>query len=236
MIFGNKSKSNGAATDVQNDQPNPPTSTDDTTVNPETRLSGDAPLDPKVLAQIASIRSKVHESFGKIAMAMMVLPRYRNLSIGDLNAVLLEPLIRDRVAMASHKPEEAEGSSASNEPLIGIAIWASVSEEVDQRIVEQIKAGVFPVRLKPEDWTSGDINWLMDVIAPTQKLTTSVIANFKQVVKEGDMRMHPIITRLVDPEVLKKMGAAPIQAGDDSAVAGGQSKAQAKAADEGSAA
>ncbi|GAA6210310.1 hypothetical protein NBRC116602_00500 [Hyphomicrobiales bacterium 4NK60-0047b] len=219
MIFGNKSKSNGAATDVQNDQPNPPTSTDETAVTPETRLSGDAPLDPKILAQIASVRSKVHESFGKIAMALMVLPRYRNLSIGDLNSVLLEPLIRDRVAMASHKPEETEGSPANNEPLIGIAIWASVSEEVDQRIREQIKAGVFPVRLKPEDWTSGDINWLMDVIAPTQKLTTSVIANFKQVIKEGDMRMHPIITRLVDPEVLKKMGAAPIQAGDDSAVA-----------------
>ena len=213
MIFGNKSKSNGATNETQTDEqkaqsPNPK--------SPSDGQQTEAPqLDPAVLAQIASIRSKVHESFGKIAMAMMVLPRYRNLSIGDLNAVLLEPLIRDRVAMASQKPEETEGEAAGNEPLVGIAIWASVSEEVDGRIREQIKAGVFPVRLKPDEWTSGNINWLMDVIAPTQKLTTSVIANFKQVIKEGDMRMHPLITRLVDPEVLKKMGAAPIQAGDD---------------------
>ncbi len=43
-----------------------------------------------------------------------------------------------------------------------------------------------------------------------QKLTTSVIANFKQVIKEGDLRIHPLITRLVDPDTLKKMGAAPV--------------------------
>lgn len=73
-------------------------------------------------------------------------------------------------------------------------------------------------------------NWLLDIIAPNQQLTTAVIANFGQVVKQGDgkdgqargeerqspdrevnngdIKIHPLITRLVDPEVLKKMGAA----------------------------
>ena len=37
--------------------------------------------------------------------------------------------------------------------------------------------------------------------------------NFRQIVKEGDMRIHPIVTRLVDPEALEKMGAKPIKAG-----------------------
>lgn len=64
-----------------------------------------------------------------------------------------------------------------------------------------------PVRLKAEERVSGEINWLLDVIAPDQKATTSVIAGFKQVVKEGDLRLHPIITRLVDKETLEKMGA-----------------------------
>jgi cytolysin-activating lysine-acyltransferase len=138
---------------------------------------------------------------------MMALPRYRSLSLLDLNNVLLEPLIRDRVAIAS---KSAQGDKSALEDLSGIAIWASVSEEVDAKIREQIKAGVFPVRLSSEDWTSGSINWLFDVIAPNQKLTTSVIANFKQVVKEGDLHIHPLVTRLVDPETLKKMGAAPV--------------------------
>ena len=165
-------------------------------------------LDPAMLEKISQVRTKVHETFGKVALAMMALPRYRSLSLLDLNNVLLEPLVRDRVAIASSA--KSNDDTPSLETLSGIAIWASVSEDVDAKIREQIKAGVFPVRLGADEWTSGSINWLFDVIAPNQKLTTSVIANFKQVVKEGDLRIHPLITRLVDPETLKKMGAAPV--------------------------
>ena len=41
-------------------------------------------------------------------------------------------------------------------------------------------------------------------------VATNVIANFKQVVKEGSLRLHPLIARLVDEETLKKMGAEKI--------------------------
>ena len=34
-----------------------------------------------------------------------------------------------------------------------------------------------------------------------------MLANFEQVVKEGDLRVHPIIGSLVDKEMLEKMGA-----------------------------
>ncbi|CAN7688578.1 toxin-activating lysine-acyltransferase [Mesorhizobium sp. LjRoot246] len=165
-------------------------------------------IDPAVLEKIKGIRARVHETFGKVALAMMAVPRYRHLSIADLQQLVLEPLIRDRIAIA--QPAKEDGPQL--EALAGIAIWASVSAEVDAKIREQIKAGIFPVRLKPEEWTSGDINWLIDVIAPTPKLATAVIANFKQVIKQGDLRIHPLVTRLVDPEALKKMGAAPIAA------------------------
>jgi len=167
-------------------------------------------LDPAMLEKIVEIRSKVHETFGQVAMAMMAIPRYRHQSIADMSHILLDPLIRDRVAIANSAPDEKNPQGN----LSGIAIWASVSEEVDAKIRDQIKAGVFPIKLKADDWVSGDINWLLDVIAPNQQLTTSVIANFKQVIKEGDIRMHPLISRLVDPEALKKMGAAPIDGGE----------------------
>jgi hypothetical protein len=58
-----------------------------------------------------------------------------------------------------------------------------------------------------KDWTSGDINWLLDVIAPSAKLTSSVLANFGKVVKGGNLRLHPLIARLVDEDTLKKLGA-----------------------------
>lgn len=161
-----------------------------------------AQLDPEILRKVAQLRLQVRESFGKVVMAMMMLPRYRHQTIADLQHLVLEPLIRDRIALAHSAQADPEVSD-----IAGVAIWASVSEEVDAQIREQVRAGVFPVRLKPEDWTSGSINWLLDVIAPDSKSTARVIANFNQVVKEGSLRLHPIVTRLVDAETLKKMGA-----------------------------
>ena len=60
---------------------------------------------------------------------------------------------------------------------------------------------------KANRFPSGEINWLLDVIAPDRATVATVIANFRKVVKEGDLRLHPLIARLVDPAVLEKMGA-----------------------------
>jgi len=170
----------------------------------EAAAQGDAPgpLDPEVAAKIAGLRSHVRESFGKVVMAMMMLPRYRQQTLADLQHLVLEPLIRDRIAIAQRL---GEGVQAHD--IAGVAIWASVSDEADARIREQIKGGVWPLRLKAEDWNSGTNNWLLDVIAPDQRAAASVIANFRQVVKEGSLKLHPLITRLVDAETLEKMGA-----------------------------
>lgn len=166
--------------------------------------------DQAILEKVAQVRNQVRESFGKVVMAMMILPRYRHFSLSDLNHMVLEPLIRDRIAIA-YPPKDDKNPLAD---MAGMAIWASVSAEVDVKIREQIKAGVFPVRLNADDWASGDINWLLDVIAPDQKMTASVIASFKQVVKDGDLRLHPVVTKLVDKDVLEKMGAKQIAASD----------------------
>ena len=143
------------------------------------------------------------ESFGKIVMAMMGLPRYRHQTDADLQPLVLEPLSSDRIAIAHPKSTE----HAALVDIAGFAIWASVSDEVDLKIREQIKTGTFPIRLKPEDWNSGPVNWLLDVIAPDRKAAGRVIANFRQVVKEGDLRIHPFVAGLVEPEMMERMGA-----------------------------
>ncbi len=176
--------------------------------NAAAESSGQPQLDPEVAKKIAALRAQVRESFGKVVMAMMMLPRYRHQTLGDLQHLVLEPLIRDRIAIA-YAGDKERGPLAD---IAGVAIWASVSEEVDAEIRQQIQAGVFPIRLKAEAWNSGKINWLIDVIAPDRKTTASVIANFKQVVKEGTLRLHPLVTRLVDPDTLQKMGAEKISA------------------------
>lgn len=136
---------------------------------------------------------------------MSSVPRYRSQMLSDLHHLVVDPLINDRIAIAM--PKAVTGI----EPP-AIAIWASVSAEVDSRISEQTKAGVFPVRLKPEDWKSGEVVWLLDVIAPTRELATMVLANFHQVAKRGDIKIHPMVAHLVDRDVLGKLTAGPTSA------------------------
>jgi cytolysin-activating lysine-acyltransferase len=175
--------------------------------------------DPAVQKQIAEMRSKLQAAVGQIVLALASLPRYRSQMLGDVQAMILDPLMRDRIAIASEKADNAEDAMQS---LAGIAFWATVSPEVDARIREQIKAGSFPVRLKPDDWTSGEITWLLDVIAPSQKMASDVLLNFRKVLKSGaDVRIHPVVVRQIEPELLKKLGAAPADAAPVSGTAKG---------------
>lgn len=159
------------------------------------------------LARLAEVRARLLSAFGQVALTLASVPRYRHHPIADLHSLVLEPMIRDRVAIAT-KPDSDQKAPGGD--VVGIAIWASVSETVNASIRDQIKDGAHPVRLGADDWTSGDIIWLLDVIAPSRRLSTSVLANFQQVVKDGKVFIHPAVARMVDPEFLRKMGAEPV--------------------------
>lgn len=163
-------------------------------------------------ARIRHLRAHVRESFGKVTLALMSLPRYRDQGIGDLHHLVLAPLIRDRIAIAFRKSDE----QTTDEDIVGIAIWAKVSDEVDAKIRRQIAANVWPIRLRDEDWDSGEIAWLLDVIAPDPETTGQVIGQFRNVVKEGQVRLHPFIRSLVSAELLERLSATrpPSQNGE----------------------
>ena len=150
------------------------------------------------------LRARLHDSIGKVTLAMMQTPRYRHLPLGDLQAILVEPMLRDRVAIAA--PRGKDGAPETDS-LAGVAIWASVDERADERIRAQIRNGVFPVRLAPDEWRSGKINWLLDVIASSREMATSVIGSFRQALGEGELRLHPVISQNLDPDALRSMGA-----------------------------
>lgn len=160
-------------------------------------------VNPEVLEKLTRATAMVHASFGQVVLAMSSVPRYRNQSLADLSHLVIEPLIRDRIALAQPKAEEGNEKAA----LVpaSIALWASVSAETDAKIREQVKAGAFPVRLKAEEWNNGDIVWLLDVIAPTQQMATAVLRNFNKIAQRDSIHIHPIIRGLVDPEVLGKL-------------------------------
>jgi cytolysin-activating lysine-acyltransferase len=151
-------------------------------------------------------REAVQTRFGQLALGAMRLKRYQGLGVGELEQLLLVPLLANCVAFA-----ESGNSSATP---VGMAIWASVSEDVARRIAAQVDGGVFPVRLAKEDWRSGDQVWLLDLLVPTQKAGTSVFMNFSKLVDNRPFRMHPVVLQSVESAVVERLreaiaGASP---------------------------
>ena len=87
-------------------------------------------------------------------------------------------------------------------------MWATVDEAGDAKIKEQIKAGLFPIRLSPEERTSGEILWLLDIVAPTKKAATAVLLQFSKIAGDKPVRMHPSVGRSVDADVLRRVRSA----------------------------
>ncbi len=163
----------------------------------------EAPSRDDATARLRTFRTLLHATIGQVVLAMSAVPRYRNQALFDLSHLVIDPLIRDRIAIAHASAKEDEKEAALSPAAV--AIWASVSEEVDAKIKEQIQAKVFPVRLKADDWNSGDVVWLLDVIAPSRDMATAVLSSFSKVAKSETVKIHPMITQLVDPEVLGKL-------------------------------
>jgi cytolysin-activating lysine-acyltransferase len=202
-----------------------------------------APLTPEMRARIGALRTHIQLSVGQVVLAVMDLPRYRHQTLADLTHLIVAPLLRDRIAIAHRQVKAADGAAPAakgtsegaglseraeikvdEETIAGIAIWATVSDAVDAKITEQVRAGVFPLRLGAEDWTSGEQVWLLDVVAADRRQATAVLTSFRQVAGDRPVKIHPIVGRMIDPEVLRKLIAARQEIADKAAASPGEQR------------
>jgi cytolysin-activating lysine-acyltransferase len=145
------------------------------------------------LQRVQSVKVSVQAAFGQAVLALSSVPRYRHQALSDLSHLVVDPLAHDCIAIVA--PIE---QAVIDVPTI--VIWASVSAGVEGKLQEQIEAGVFPVRLKAEEWKSGDSVWLLDVISPSRKGATLALAQFKKIANAERFKSHPIIAHLVEKE------------------------------------
>ena len=97
--------------------------------------------------------AEIMTSLGGIVSVLMRTKQFRTLTVADLEALVVPPLLCNQFAIAStHSNANGLVSPAA------IALWAQVSAEVDQRLSTNLDE---PFRLAPNEWRSGDIPWLM---------------------------------------------------------------------------
>jgi cytolysin-activating lysine-acyltransferase len=109
-----------------------------------------------------SARSSHAENFSQIAAVMMRDRNFRNTRLGELEWLLLPPLLAGqwRLGKVSASVPNADPKAGVTLVPAAMALWARVSPAVDERLAKDLDK---PLLLKPNEWTSGDILWLIAV-------------------------------------------------------------------------
>jgi cytolysin-activating lysine-acyltransferase len=103
-------------------------------------------------------RSAVNQqiALAQIVTLMLQSPTHRHLSLSDLDGMILPALRLGQIAVADTQVDQ----SGNRQPVAAI-LWASVSPEIDEKISSNLSA---PIRLRPNEWRSGNILWITDII------------------------------------------------------------------------
>lgn len=98
---------------------------------------------------------------GRVHARLSVLMRsnpYRNLPLTQIQGLVVPAIMTGQFAIMD---AEVNGQLTP----IAVAFWAHVSTEVDQRLSD---TSIAVPKLGPNDWKSGDIPWLLDVVGHPQ--------------------------------------------------------------------
>jgi cytolysin-activating lysine-acyltransferase len=147
-------------------------------------------------ATLGAARQLLQLRTGQLMLAAARLPRYRDCPLKSVMAALFEPLKCDRVAFAQ-----------IGDDLVGMAVWASVSDSVADKIARQVEAATFPLDLAANEWNSGERIWLVDLIVPNRAAGTAVFANFSKLIGDKPFRMFPAVAQSLEPHIVQQINA-----------------------------
>ncbi|MDX2263430.1 MAG: toxin-activating lysine-acyltransferase [Hyphomicrobiales bacterium] len=101
-------------------------------------------------------------TFARLVSVLMRSPHYKHYTLADLEWLVAPPALLGQCVIMD---ANANGRSTP----VAAAFWALVSEDVDKKIRESTTV---PIKLRPDEWRSGDIIWLVDVIGDQHALPT----------------------------------------------------------------
>ena len=104
----------------------------------------------------AAAALQLSATFAQIVTVLMRSPQHKHLALADLEWLVFPPLTAGQAAIANVQAKEGGASLPA-----AIVLWASVSPEVDKKISDNLTG---PLRLRPDEWRSGDILWLIEAV------------------------------------------------------------------------
>ncbi len=116
-------------------------------------------------------------ALGEIVSVLMKAPEYRTASLASIQT-LVGPAISSGQFMVLSAHDKARGVTTP----AAIALWANVSADVDRRMMSD-DAAQSPL-LKAEEWTGGQIAWLV-VLTGDKRMLPSLVSRLQQTKLKG---------------------------------------------------
>lgn len=169
LTFG----TDGSATEPVTPKPRKPAAK---TAQPKAGRSQAAPVQPTTAdAEPQHVADDMSRILGQIVSLLGQSPSHKHVFLSDLEWLVLPALIGRQVRVWRRKTERGTLP-------VAYASWAMVSAEVDQRLSQG------QIKLKPSDWRSGTIPWLIDLVAPYGGSDAALQELADQVVPGGEMK------------------------------------------------
>jgi hemolysin-activating ACP:hemolysin acyltransferase len=108
----------------------------------------------------------ISASVGDVAMVFSRSPAHKHFSLADIEWVILPAVVHGQF----HVAETANTEFGFRAP-IAVVTGALVSEEVDQRLRGE---GPRRARLRPDEWKTGDIGWIIDLAGDQRGLAVAI--------------------------------------------------------------
>jgi cytolysin-activating lysine-acyltransferase len=113
---------------------------------------------------------------GEVVSVFMRAPEFRALPLDEIRALVIPAMSAGQFLVAERR-SKTQGTIAP----VAVALWASVSKEVDKRLSEGLDR---PLRLAPAEWKSGEIAWLVALAGHPQAITP-MLKNFQETTLKG---------------------------------------------------
>ena len=150
-------------------------------------------------AKVAALQKRGQELtavLGETVAILMRDPRFRHVTLNDLEWAVVPALLTNQFMMMRGmvRPKFEGEDSTGDGPgdgltvPVGLALWASVSDEVSEKLAKQKADGV-SYRLAPQEWNSGNNVWLLALVGP-EKLRPALQRQIEQeTLKERTVRL-----------------------------------------------
>ena len=133
----------------------------------------------------AAIRQTI--SYAQMVSILSRSPAHRHFSLGDLEWMIVPPLLAGQFAIAEAKP-----SPESPALPMALVLWAIVSPAVDERLSNDLTK---PIRLTPDEWQSGTIPWVVDAAGDPR-----ILPSFIHQATEATFKGREVKIRLLDDD------------------------------------